>query len=90
MADKRPDLTQAPVGACRQIHARRIGAVDDVEVVIAGQDQHALGKARVRFEDLEKLHPLGGDASIGHVASDQDGVEPVFGVDRFELREQPL
>ena len=53
------NLAQAPVGARRQVHARRVGAIDDVEVVIAGKHQHALGEARMRRHGVEQLGPFG-------------------------------
>ena len=78
-------LAQAPVGARGQVHARRIGAVHDVEVVIAGQDQQALGDRWMRGHRVEKLSPFGRAAGVGHVASDQNKIERRLGVQRLKL-----
>ena len=85
---QRAQLAQAPVRAGGQVHAGRVGAVDDIEVVIAGQHQHAAGERGMLRQSVEDLGPFGRQAGVGHVAGDQDGVERLLGVDRFELIEQ--
>ena len=85
-----PDLAQAPVRAGGEVHAGRIGAIDDVEIVIAGQHQHPPVKGGMRGESVEHFGPFGGNPGVGHVAGDEDGVELVLGVERLELLEQPL
>ena len=52
---------------------------------IARQDQHAFGKLGVGRNGVEELGPLGGAASIGDVAADQDGVERIARMQLVEL-----
>src|SRR5262245_9499600 len=72
-----PQLAQPLVRTFRQVEARWIGAVDDVEVVVAGNDQHAFGEARMTRDGVQELGPLARPARIGHVAAHHDGVERV-------------
>ena len=84
-----PQLAQPLVRAGRQVEARRIGAVDDVQVVVAGNDQHAFGEAGMTRDGIKEFGPLGGAACIGHVAAHHDGVERIARMQRLQLREQP-
>src|SRR6516165_10731833 len=42
-----PYPAQPPVGAGREVKARRIGTVDNIDVVVARRYQHALGELRM-------------------------------------------
>ena len=83
-------LAQPPTGAGRQIEPRRIGAVDDIDVVIARQHQRALRKPRMALERGQELGPFRRPAGIGHVAGDEHQVERPLGVDGIEPGQQPL
>ena len=72
---QRPHLPQALDRAERQIEPRRVEAIDDIEVMIAGKDEHAFGERRMRSTRIEKLRPFGCDAGVGHVAGDQDEIQ---------------
>ena len=58
--------SQPPVGAGREVKARRVGTVDNIDVVVARQHQHALGELRMARQSVEKLGPLRGAAGVGH------------------------
>src|SRR5689334_17803581 len=73
-----------------QSHAGRIGAVDDVEIVVAGQHQHELRKLWMPRKIVEELGPFGGNSRIGHVAGEEDAIERLTHMGRLELSEQPL
>ena len=81
---ERPHLPQPLAGARRQFQPGRIGAVDDVHVVIAGQDEGPLGQRGMARQRVEELGPFGRPAGIGHVAGDQDEVERVLRMDLAE------
>ncbi len=55
---QRPHLAQAAARTRRQFEPARIGAIDDVDVVIARQDERALGESGVPEQDIEELHPF--------------------------------
>ena len=82
-----PQLPQLLVRAGREIEARRIGAIDDVQVVVAGNNQHSLGEAGMTQDGIEEFGPLARATGIGHVAAHHDGVERVTRMQRFQLRE---
>ena len=72
---QRAHLAQRLRRADRQVEPRGIGAIDDIDVVVARQDQHAFGEIGILGHDVEKLGPFGGDARVRHVAADEDEVE---------------
>ncbi len=86
---QRAYLAQPAVGADGEIEPRGIGAIDDVDVVVAGQHEHAVGDCWVGGEGIEELGPFAGTAGVRCVAGDENRVERRRGVDLLELREQP-
>ena len=82
-------LAQPLVRADRQIEPRRIGAIDDIQVVVAGNHQHSLGKLGMPRHRVHEIDPLARAAGIGHVAGDQDHVERLAGVEQIQFGEQP-
>jgi hypothetical protein len=68
-------LRSVLTGLNGKIEAGGIGAVDDVDIVVSGQDQHAFSKNGICGDDVEKLGPFGGEPRVGHVAADEDEVE---------------
>ena len=58
MAESMRIWRKRAVRAGGQVEARRIGAVDDVEVVIAGQHQHALGERGMRAQARQRTRPI--------------------------------
>ena len=85
-----PELPQPDIRAAGQVHARGIGAVDNVEVVIAGKDQHLAHEFGVGRDHVEELGPFARDPGIGHIAADEDDVDRGLGVDLIELGENPF
>src|SRR5215467_11918455 len=83
---QRAHLPQALDRAERQIEPRRIEPVDDIEVVIAGKNEHAFDERRMLLHRIEKLRPLGCDTGVSHVAGDKDQVERAIGMNGFETR----
>ena len=70
-----PQPAQTPVGTGRKIKPCGICAIDDVEIVIAGQDQNAFRQLWMRLQRVEQLRPLSGTACICQIARDQDDVD---------------
>ena len=66
-----PHLPQALDRAEGQIEPRRVETIDDIEVMIAGKDEHAFGERRMQLHRIEKLRPFGCDSGVGHVAGDR-------------------
>ena len=77
---ERAHLAQSLDRAERQIETGRIGAIDDIDVVVAGQNEHPCGEFGMRADDVEKLGPFGRCSRIRHVAADEDEVKRLFGV----------
>ena len=84
------EYPQPLVRADRQVKPRRIGAIHDIEIVVAGQDEHAIGKTRMAGDGVKKFRPLGGASGVGHVAGDQNCVEWLIGVERIEFPQDGL
>ena len=80
----RTKLAQPLGRTCRQIHARRVGAVDDVDIVVAGKADQEGRELGVERERVEQLGPLRRHAGIGHVSGKQDVVERLGGVNFVE------
>ena len=80
----RAHLTQPLLRARRQIEPSGIGAVDDVQVVVAGQRDDQRREARKCVERIEQLGPFGGRARVGQVARDHDRVERLAPVQLVE------
>ena len=68
----------------RQVEAGGVGAIDDVDVVIAGRDQRARRELRKRPEHVEEFRPFGGGSRVRHVAGDEHEIERPFGMDLGE------
>ena len=75
---------QLSVRAHRKIESGRIGAVDDIEIVIAGQHQNALRKPRIGRNGLQQLRPFRRASSICYVAGDENGVERIIRMDDIQ------
>ena len=86
---QRAHLAQPLAGAERQIEPGRIGAVDDVHIVIAGQHEHESGEIRMQRQHVEEFGPFRRTAGVGHVAGDKHEIERVRGVDRRKPFHQP-
>ena len=76
-----PEPPQRSVRACREIEAGRIGAIDDVEVVVSRQNENPLGKPGIGRHRVEKFRPFRRTARIRHVAGDDNGVDGIFRMD---------
>ena len=63
-------------------------AIDDVEIVIAGQDQNAFQQFWMRLQRVEQLRPLSGTACICQIARDQDDVDRLACVHLVKLVEE--
>ena len=86
-------LAQALGRTGRQVEAGRVGAIDHVDVVIAGKPDQQSGERRVRRQGVEKLRPFRRNAGIGQISRDQDRVERMRRVDLVQPRQgqpQPL
>ena len=81
---QRPHLPQALDRAERQIEPRRVETIDDIEIVIAGKDEHAFGERRMQLHRIEELRPFGCDSGVGHVAGDQDEIQRAGFVNRLD------
>ena len=81
------NLTQALLGACRQVEAGRVGPVHHVDVVVAGKSDQKSGELRVRRQGIEKLCPFRRTAGIGQISRDQDRVERLLRVDLVQSRQ---
>ena len=77
---QRAHLAQRLDRAERQIEPRRVGPIDDVDIVVAGQNERAPGEVRMSLDDVEKFGPFGGNSRIRHVAADEHEVERLRGV----------
>ena len=87
---KHPQLAQPLVRAGRQIEPGRVGAIDDVEIVVAGNHQRARGEIGVARDRVQELGPLARAAGVGHVAGDQHHVERLLGMDPIQLGERAV
>ena len=56
---ERAHLAQRLRRTDRQIEPRRIGAIDDIDVVVPRQNQHAFREIGIVGHDVEKLGPFG-------------------------------
>jgi hypothetical protein len=52
---QKPKSAQSSVRTCRKIEARWIGTVDDIEVMIAWQNQNPLSKPRKGRQGVEQF-----------------------------------
>ena len=77
-------LAQQGCRAGRKLQARGVGAVDDVDVVVAGQDQSALGQARMPLQGRQELGPFPRAARVRLIARDENEVERLLGMHRVE------
>ena len=64
----------------RQIEPRRIGAIDDIDVMIAWKDEDPVGEIRVAGENVEEFGPFARAPGVGHVPGDEDEVQRPRGV----------
>ena len=55
---QRAHLAERLRRAKRQIEARRVGAVDDIDVVIARQNEDPVGEMRMAGENVEEFGPF--------------------------------
>ena len=78
------DLAKPAVRADVEIEPRGIGPVHDVDVVIAGNDEHAVGEPGMGGHGVEKFGPFGGAARIGGIARDRGRIERLRCIDLFE------
>ena len=83
---KRPHLPQPLAWTERQIETGRIGAVDDVHIVVAGKDEHPLSRVQGGRQQCRRILPIRPSAGIRHVAGDQNEIERVGGMDGGEAR----
>ena len=72
---KRAHLAEPLAGAERQVEPGRIGAIDDVHVVISRQHDHPFGKSGMTPDDVEKFGPLGRAAGIRQISGDEDEIQ---------------
>ena len=87
---QRAHLAQPLVGAGRQIEPRRVGAIDDVDVVVARQHQHPPRRAPDGGASASRNSAHSRRAArIGHVAGDEDDVERPLRVDVVQPRQHP-
>ena len=82
-----PHLAQALAGARRQFEPGRIGPVDDVDVVVAGQDEATFRELGVPPKRIEEFGPFRRTAGIGHVAADQQRVQRLGRMNLRQSRE---
>ena len=75
-------------GLVGRLNARRIRAVDDIEVVIARNDQNALGELRMCRQSIVKLRPLRGQAGVCDISGNQDRIERMLGMNLIETRQR--
>ena len=87
---QKPEPPQLSVRTCRKVEPSWIGAIDDIEVMISGQDQGPLGKPRMSRQGVQKFRPLRGAARIRHIAGDENHVDGIVRVDAIQQREQPV
>ncbi len=80
-ADRTRSLRSFLVWACRQVELRRVRAIDDIDVVIAGDQEHPLGDARELRDRFEELGPFGRKPGIRDIAGHQDGMQRLLGLD---------
>src|SRR5262249_37175375 len=64
-------LTRTP----RQIETPRIGAVDDVHIVIAGYKRQTGSQLRIVLKKVDELRPFGPRTGIGDIARHQYTIE---------------
>jgi hypothetical protein len=76
--------------AGRQFEAGGVRPIDDIDVVIAWQDQEPSGEPGIRFEGVEELGPFRGTAGVRHVAGDEDRIKRVLPVNVVEPRQRAL
>ncbi len=57
------------------IEASRVGAIDDVEVVVARHEQDARSNVGTASKQVEELYPFGPRAGVGDVAGDEHAIE---------------
>ncbi len=81
-------LAQPLAGAERQIEPGRIGAVDDVHIVVAGQHDHESGEFTMLRHHVEEFGPFRGAAGVGHVAGHKHKIERIGGVNSSKARHQ--
>ena len=81
-------LAETLAWAGGKLEAGRVGAVDDVEIVVAGKEQGPFGQPRMPGQRRKELGPLCRPSRIGSVPGDEDQIERPLGVDCVELGEQ--
>src|SRR6201999_653744 len=79
-----PHLPQPLRRAEWQIEPGRIETIDDIQVVIAGKDEHAFGEGGVQRYRVEEFRPFGGTAGVGHVAANENKIERAIVMDRLD------
>ena len=75
--------------ARRQFEPGRIGAVDDIHVMVSGKDQDALGETGVSRDGVEEFGPFRGSSRIRHIARDQNEIQGLIVVEGFQPIEDP-
>ena len=78
-------LAQRLAGAPRQVEARRVGAIDDVDVVVAWDQGKPPAQLLAIAQQIDKRRPFGARAGIGDVAGQQDAIERRAFVNGAEL-----
>jgi hypothetical protein len=71
MAESVRNTPQAPVRAGGKVEAGGVGAIHNIEIVVAGECQRALGEGGVRREHLDEFGPFARNPGVGHVAGDE-------------------
>src|SRR5262245_55270226 len=79
--------SQSPEGvadAPGNVEASRVGAIDDVDVVITRHHQHPGSQIRIAAKQIEELYPFGPRAGVGDIASHEHLIDRRRGVDLLE------
>src|SRR4029453_1510704 len=82
------ELAKRLARAPRQIESPRIGAVDDVHIVVARHKQQAGSPLGIASKKANELRPFGPRPGIGDIARQQDMIQRGQRVYRSELAQR--
>jgi hypothetical protein len=82
-----PHLAQPLVGAGRQVEPRRVGPIDDVDVVIARNQQNEIAEGWVVRHSIEEFSPFARSSGVRHIAGNQYHIERVARMQMLQLFE---
>src|SRR5215468_5079697 len=85
-----PHLPQPLADAEWKIEPGWIGAIDDIQVMVPGNHEHARGENRMPCQDVQEFPPFGRETGIGQIAADEQDVERVSAMDGLEARHEAL